>query len=117
MTAIFYVLSGLLIVVLIAAGGAKLVGTARMRQGADRFGIPWPWYRLIGVLEVAAVVGIVIGFGWRPLGLAAGIGTGALMLGALSFHIRVRDPMPDMGGAVLTLLFAIGYLVTGFTAA
>lgn len=108
-----YLLSGLLALVLLAAGGAKLVGTGRMRQGAERFGMPWPRYRLIGVLEVAAVIGILAGLAWRPPGLAAGVGTAALMVGALAYHRRASDPLREMSGAVVTLAFAVGYLAVG----
>jgi uncharacterized membrane protein YphA (DoxX/SURF4 family) len=100
---------------LLAKGVAKLAGVERMRQGAERFGIPWPRYRLIGLLEMAAAAGILVGLDWRPLGIAAGIGTGALMIGALAYHRHARDPLPDMTGAVVTLALAIGYLVTAFS--
>ena len=111
----FYVLTGLLVVVLVAAGAAKLAGMERMRQGAERFGIPWPRYRLIGLLETAAAAGILVGLGWRPLGLAAGIGAGLLMIGALVYHRRAGDPPPEMVGAIVTFALAGGYLVTAFS--
>ena len=111
----FYILTGLLVVILVAAGTAKLASVERMRQGAERFGIPWPRYRLIGLLEMAAAAGLLVGLGWRPLGLAAGIGTGLLMVGALVFHRRAGDPPHEMVGAIVTFALAVGYLVTAFS--
>ena len=84
-----------------------------MRKGAEHFGIPWPRYRLIGVLEAAAAVGAAAGIIWRPIGLASGFGVVALMLGALFFHIRAGDKAVACAGAVVVLLAAAGYLYAG----
>lgn len=116
-TAAFYVLSALLALMLGAAGIAKLSGTTRMRQAAERFAIPWSRYRLIGFVEIVAVVGLAAGIAFRPLGLAAGIGSVALLVGALTYHRRVHDPMSQMAGALLTLALAAAYLATGFVTA
>ena len=40
-----------------------------MRQSAAHFAIPRPRYRLIGVAELAAAAGVVIGLWWHPLGV------------------------------------------------
>ena len=52
----------------------KLLGQPKMRQSAGHFGIPWPRYRLIGVAELAAAAGILIGLWWHPLSVAAAAG-------------------------------------------
>jgi len=49
----------------------KLTGNPKMRKSAAYFGIPWPRYRLIGVAELAAAGGVLIGCGgthwaWPP---------------------------------------------------
>jgi hypothetical protein len=48
-------------------------------------GIPWARYRLIGVLEAAAAVGLLLGFASAPLAVAPAVGlavaTAALRLG------------------------------------
>lgn len=109
-----YVVLGAITIMLIGIPGAlKLAGHQRMREGAEHLGIPWSRFRLIGVLEATAVVGIAIGFAWRPLGVAAGIGVVALMVGALSFHARARDKFADMMGAALVLACAAAYVVVG----
>jgi hypothetical protein len=45
-----------------------------MRWSADHFGIAWRRYRLIGVTELAAAVGVLIGLLWWPTGLLAAAG-------------------------------------------
>ncbi len=112
----FDILSGLLALILAAAGIAKLAGVAQMRVGAERFGIPWPRYRLIGVAELAAVLGIGAGLAWRPFGLAAVVGSGILMIGALGYHRRAGDPPAEAAGAGVTLALCLGYLITALVA-
>ena len=62
-----------------------------MRPSAAHFGIPCPSYRLIGVAELAAAAGVVIGLWWHPLGVAAAAGMALLLLGALITHRRAED--------------------------
>ncbi|MEU1853867.1 DoxX family protein [Streptomyces sp. NPDC019990] len=47
--------------------------------------------RFIGLAEVAATVGLVIGFLWQPLGIAAAIGFTIIMIGAVGFHAKAGD--------------------------
>jgi hypothetical protein len=47
--------------------GCPTVGH-RLRHSAEHFGIPWQRYRLIGVAELAAAVGVLAGLHWPPLG-------------------------------------------------
>jgi hypothetical protein len=51
-------------------GAAKLAGHPKMRASAAHFGIRWPRYRLIGVAELAAAAGVLMGLWWHPFGLA-----------------------------------------------
>jgi len=112
-TVTFYVLTAVLVVLMAGPAALKLTGAESMRKVAEHFGIPWPRYRLIGVLEAAAAVGAAAGIIWRPIGLASGFGVVALMLGALFFHIRAGDKAVACAGAVVVLLAAAGYLYAG----
>jgi len=71
---VFVTISLLLAAACLLPAAAKLLGHPKMRQSAERFGILWPRYRLIGVAELAAAAGIVIGLWWHPLGIAAWYG-------------------------------------------
>ena len=57
----FITISLLLAVACLPPAAGKLTGQPKMRQSAEHFGIPWPTYRLIGVAELAAAAGILIG--------------------------------------------------------
>jgi len=107
---VFVALSLLLAVICLLPGAAKVAGHSKMRESADRFGIRWQRYRLIGVAELAAAGGVLIGLWWHPLGLAAGAGMAALLAGAVFTHWRAKDGAKDMAPAMLALVITIAYL-------
>jgi hypothetical protein len=94
------VFSGLLAFVFGNAALAKLLRQTQLAtllrqelqvQTAAKLQIPWDRYRLIGVPEAAAAIGLLIGYASAPLGAAAAIGLALLMAGALFFRLRVHD--------------------------
>jgi DoxX-like family len=111
MTIAFYILTALSVAMMAFPGALKLAGVQHMREGAEHFGIPWSRYRLIGVAEIAAVVGLLLGLHWRALGVLTGACVILLLLGALGYHVRARDKATNTGGAVVCLLIAVGYVV------
>lgn len=88
----------------------KLSGTAKMRAAAEHFAIPWSRYRLIGVLEVFAALGVVLGIFWRPAGLLAAIGMTVLLTGAVIMHRRAGDTVGEYAAALVFLAASVGYL-------
>jgi hypothetical protein len=64
----------------------------------------------LAVLKIAGALGLLIGIGVPPLGVAAAIGLILFFIGAITAHVRVRDyssiPFPGM-----FLLLAIASLV------
>src|SRR4029453_18123018 len=91
---------------LLPAAG-KLTGQPKMRKSAAHFGIPWPRYRLIGVAELAAAAGILIGLGWHPPGLAGGAGRALLLLGAIIPPRKAADSAKEMAPAWLALFLTL----------
>ena len=89
---------------------AKLSGRPRMRRSADHFGIPWTRYRLLGVAELAAAGGVLLGLRWPPLGIAAAAGMLLLLAGALVMHHRAGDSAREQLPAGVVLVAAVGYL-------
>ena len=106
----FTFLSLLLAGACLVPGLAKLLGHPKMRTSAARFGIRWPRYRLIGVAELAAAAGILIGLRWHPLGVAAAAGTALLVSGALHTHRRAGDDVREAAPALIVLAISIAYL-------
>ena len=100
-------LSLLLVAVCLIPAAAKLAGHPTMRQSADHFGIAWRRYRLIGVAELAAAVGVLV---WRPAGLLAAAGMILLLIGALITHRRAHDSIREALPALLALAVSGMYL-------
>lgn len=106
----FVTVSLLLAAVCLLPAAGKILGHPKMRQSAARFGISWPRYRLIGVAELAAAVGVLLGLWWHPLGLAAAAGMALLLLGAVISHRRAADSGKEMAPALLALAITLAYL-------
>ncbi|MFI6520297.1 DoxX family protein [Spirillospora sp. NPDC050679] len=92
MNATAIALSAVLALAPLAGGTAKLAGAPATRRDADRFGLPFPAYRLIGLSEIAAAAGLLLGLLWWPIGAAASTGLVCLMAGAVLAHRRAGDP-------------------------
>lgn len=99
---------------LLPAAG-KLLGHPKMRQSAAHFGIRWRNYQLIGVAELAAAAGILIGLRWHPLGVAAAAGMVLLLLGAVITHRKAADSGKEMAPALLALAITLAYLAIALT--
>ena len=111
----FVTVSLLLAAACLLPAAAKLLGHPKMRHSAAHFGIPWLRYRLIGVAELAAAAGVLIGLWWHPLGVAAAAGMALLLLGAMITHRRTADSGKEMAPALLALAITIAYLAIALT--
>jgi hypothetical protein len=103
------------IVLVFAMGGIgamKLTGNEEgikqaVRLGYDNIRIP------IGVAEVLAAVGVLIGAAVSDLewlGAAAGFGVIAMMIGAAGYHVRARDKFETLP-SVIVAAAAVLYLL------
>lgn len=110
------VLSVLLAVAFLGAGGAKLAGLQQMRTNAAHLDFPYPAWRGIGALEVAGAAGLLVGLAWAPLGVAAAIGLTVLMIGAAAAHLRHGDPVAAAMPAMVLALVAVLTLVARLAA-
>ncbi|MCX5042382.1 DoxX family protein [Aldersonia sp. NBC_00410] len=99
------VISLLLAVFLGFLGIGKLVGLRSSRAITDHLGVSVPLARLIGLAECAAALGLVgITFGFTGLGIAAILGTCAMMIGAVVYHARAGDKALDFAPALVVLV-------------
>lgn len=106
-----WILGAILIAVFAFAGGTKVLDLDRQRE---RFGYSASQYRLIGLSEVAAAAGVLIGLIWRQvewLAVAAGIGICALMVGALLTHARVEDDVKETAPAGVIFVLSIVFMI------
>ncbi|MEU9331507.1 DoxX family protein [Streptomyces canus] len=112
------VLSVLLALVTLAAGAPKAMLKGDVTaQLQSHMGLGTGLIRFIGLAEVAAFVGLVVGLFWQPLGIAAAIGFGITMIGAVGFHAKAGDYADPAarGNAmapVVLLLFSAATAVT-----
>ena len=95
----------IILVVLLAlafamAGGQKVAGAKQAMDQADHFGIARERYRIIGALELLAVIGLLAGLAVWPLGVVAGVGLVLLMAGAVVVHIRTGDKVAHFAPAI-----------------
>ena len=85
------ILSIILALMLVASGGGKILDLPFSRANRDKLNVHPVFWRVTGLLEVAASVGLAWGIWFVPFGLAAAIGVALLMIGAFAFRIRSRD--------------------------
>ena len=107
----FVVLAILLAVVFLLAGLPKLLKQQKMVDSAEHLGYSVKTFQLIGLLELAAVVGLVVGvFVWAPLAIAAAVGLAALLVGAVLAHKRAGDNLAKV--AVFPMWLTVLSVVT-----
>jgi hypothetical protein len=89
------------------AGLIKVVGLRQSLAIRDHLGVKPVQWRMIGLLELAGVVGVLAGLAWAPIGVAAAVGLALLVLGAIVFHVRASDSVADTIPAVIGLGLAV----------
>ena len=115
MHATVIVLSVGLAVVFLGSGGAKLAGAKQSLQIRDNLRVGARLWSLIGVLEVAGAVGLVVGLAVSPIGCAAAAGVSLLMIGGIAAHARADDfrhATPAVLLAILSVILVLARLVT-----
>jgi hypothetical protein len=79
---------------------------------AAKVGLPQSWIIVLGTLNAAAALGLLLGLVGVPLvGTAAAIGLVVYFVGAIITHLRARDY--SIGPAAAFLLLAVAALVLG----
>lgn len=85
----------------------KLMSVPKSLAVRDHLGISPPQWRGIGALELAGVIGVLVGLAWAPIGVAAAGGLALLAIGAIVSHIRARDSVIDTAPAVIGFFLAV----------
>src|SRR5918994_1989079 len=106
------------VVTLMAIAASTFVAVANFMRlefvlsTAAKVSVPESWITMLGILNAAAAVGLLLGFVGVPLiGEAAAIGLVLYFFGAIVAHLRVRDY--SIGPAAAFLLLAAAALVLG----
>jgi uncharacterized membrane protein YphA (DoxX/SURF4 family) len=101
---------------------AVLSGVAKLRHDPkvvrvvhEIAGVPMRWFPWLAACEFAGAAGLVLGFAWRPLGIAAAVCLVVYFVGAVVADLRVRD-FKGIGTPAIPLMLAVGCLITGMLA-
>ena len=105
------ILAGLLVVAFAAVGSAKLAAVPAMRAKAEHVGFSVAAYRRIGLLEVLAVLGLLVGAFVPVIGALAAAGLLLLLGGAVVAHLRNGDGVREIAPAVVLGLVTLTFLI------
>lgn len=87
----------------LVTGGVKVLGVKQSLEIRDHFGFTPGAWRIIGTLESAGAVGVLIGIAVPALGIAAAGGLACLMIGAIQNRVKVKDSVLLILGDVVVL--------------
>lgn len=106
-----YLVITILFAIIVAFSGlGKLRRDPRqVRVINETVGVPLKFFPLLAACEFAGALGLLVGIGWRPMGVAAGIGLVLYFVGAVVSHLRVGD-FKGIGSASFMLVVAAGAL-------
>ena len=85
-----------------------------MRDEFAAYGLPAWMVVVVGALKVSAALALIAGIWYHPVVLPAALLICVLMLGALSMHFKIHDPLrksaPAAGMLALGVLIVLGSL-------
>lgn len=85
-------------------------GAGSMREEFAAYGLPGWFLYFIGALKLGTAIALIAGL-WLPvLVLPAAVSLCVLMLGALSMHLKIRDPLMKSLPALLMLALGLAIL-------
>lgn len=105
------VLAGVLVVAFGVLGSAKVAASPAMRARAEHVGFSADAYRRIGVLEILAVLGILVGAAVPLIGALAALGLVVLLGGAVTAHLRNGDGLRELAPALVLGAVAVAFIV------
>ncbi|MFI5841438.1 DoxX family protein [Catenuloplanes sp. NPDC051500] len=107
MTEVRITVTVLMCVFLFTIGPLRVAAIPIARRDAARFGIPLPYYRAFGAVEILGGVSLLIGLTYRPIGVAGAVILALLGVGAVYVHVRAGEPPVKVGLAGLTTAAAV----------
>jgi hypothetical protein len=94
-----------------ATGMTKVLNTATAQKNSRHLGYSTGLSRFIGLAELAATAGLLIGIAWHPLTLVTAAAIVALMVGAVTYHVRAGDQTRALAPALVTAAAAAALVV------
>jgi hypothetical protein len=96
------------------SAGCDFVRYKQVSIAMARAGVPDSWMTTLGILKAAGGIGLLIGIGIPPIGMAAAIGLTLFFVGAIVTHLRAHDY--TFGLATVFLALAVAALALGLYA-
>jgi uncharacterized membrane protein YphA (DoxX/SURF4 family) len=88
----YIVIAGVFTVMLAMSARMKLVRNQRAVEIIGGVvGVPLRAFPVLALLEIAGGVGLLVGIGLKPLGVAAGVSLVVYFIVAIASHLRVHD--------------------------
>jgi len=92
-------------------GAGKALALPSMAERASHTGFTVGGYRVIGLLELAGVAGLFLGWAVTGIGVAAAVGLLLLLAGAVVTHLRVGDRLAGAAPAMVSAALVAAYLI------
>ncbi|WP_200301084.1 DoxX family protein [Streptomyces adelaidensis] len=108
---VLVVLTAVLALWFTSLGAGKVLGTPSMAERAAHVGVGLGAYRVIGLLELAGVIGLFLGWAVTGIGVAAAVGFLLLLVGAAAAHLRAGDRLPAVAPAFVSAALVVAYLI------
>ncbi|MEO6471478.1 MAG: DoxX family protein [Aeromicrobium sp.] len=100
-----------LALIFLSASSLKLFKVKQSLEIRDHLGRTPRQWTAIGLVELAGVAGLLVGFAYQPLATLAAIGLGLMGIGALASHVQAKDGPAESVAAVLAVALAVLALV------
>lgn len=110
-------LSGLVALLFVGTGLAKLLGHLKMVEASAHLGYSMRTFRIIGLLEVLGAVGIMLAPLCFPLSIAAAARLILLTIGGTIAHLRASDPVTVAAPALVCALLTSAAVTVQIAAA
>ncbi|KIU15409.1 hypothetical protein TL10_19040 [Mycolicibacterium llatzerense] len=94
-----------------AIGTPKVLQISTVRDSAEHLGVSVDLDRMIGISQLAAAVGLLLGIAFPTLSVVTGAAVCLLMCGAVRYHIKAQDKTVAMVPAVVTAAIAVAIFV------
>jgi DoxX-like family len=94
-----------------AAAGFDFARSQLVLRNMTTLGIPPSWLFPLGALKAAGALGLLVGIGVPPLGVAAAVGLVLFFVGAVLTHVRAHAAAPSYAYPAVFLLLAVGSLL------
>ncbi|WP_162625538.1 DoxX family protein [Mycolicibacterium llatzerense] len=94
-----------------AIGAPKVLQISAVRDSAEHLGVSVDLDRMIGISQLAAAVGLLLGIAFPTLSVVTSAAVCLLMCGAVRYHIKAQDKIVAMVPAVVTAAVAVAIFV------